>query len=218
MTLKGLPFFVAGKVVKGFGRGSKELGIPTANFPEHVVASLPPTVGTGVYFGYACVDGGSVHDMVMSVGWNPYYKNDTKSMETHIMHKFAEDFYGASLRVCMVGFIRPELNFKSLDELIAAINGDIEMATQLCARPENAQLRQDDFFHRSLDVTSSGAVNGRPSVCNGESSARPTVCNGETSARPTVCNGESSARPTVCNGESSGRSPDAVENGHDAKR
>jgi FAD synthase len=29
MTMKGLPYFTAGKVVEGFGRGSKDLGIPT---------------------------------------------------------------------------------------------------------------------------------------------------------------------------------------------
>lgn len=29
--LKNLPIFVRGTVVKGFGRGSKELGIPTGN-------------------------------------------------------------------------------------------------------------------------------------------------------------------------------------------
>jgi FAD synthase len=29
MATKGLPYFTVGKVIKGFGRGSKELGIPT---------------------------------------------------------------------------------------------------------------------------------------------------------------------------------------------
>lgn len=27
--MKGLPYFAVGEVVKGFGRGSKDLGIPT---------------------------------------------------------------------------------------------------------------------------------------------------------------------------------------------
>lgn len=27
--MSGDPFFVSGKIIKGFGRGSKELGIPT---------------------------------------------------------------------------------------------------------------------------------------------------------------------------------------------
>lgn len=28
---KGLPHFAAGRIVKGFGRGSKDLGIPTGS-------------------------------------------------------------------------------------------------------------------------------------------------------------------------------------------
>jgi FAD synthase len=31
------PYYASGEVVKGFGRGSKELGIPTANYPTSVV-------------------------------------------------------------------------------------------------------------------------------------------------------------------------------------
>jgi len=27
--IKGLPFYAKGKIIKGFGRGSKDLGIPT---------------------------------------------------------------------------------------------------------------------------------------------------------------------------------------------
>jgi FAD synthase len=30
---KRLPFFLCDRVIKGFGRGSKQLGIPTANLP-----------------------------------------------------------------------------------------------------------------------------------------------------------------------------------------
>jgi FAD synthase len=29
VVMKGLPYFAVGKVVNGFGRGSKDLGIPT---------------------------------------------------------------------------------------------------------------------------------------------------------------------------------------------
>ncbi|KAF2368983.1 Riboflavin kinase domain bacterial/eukaryotic [Trinorchestia longiramus] len=77
------PHFAAGLVVKGFGRGSKELGIPTANFPDEVVSSLPSSMGTGIYYGLARVVDGPIHKMVMSVGWNPYYHNTKKSMVTH---------------------------------------------------------------------------------------------------------------------------------------
>lgn len=89
------PVRLSGPVVKGFGRGSKELGIPTANIP---IAGL--SVGgheelkNGVYFGWAGVnvdsqghriektnnEKGGVWAMVMSIGWNPFYKNTVRSV------------------------------------------------------------------------------------------------------------------------------------------
>lgn len=36
------------------------------------------------------------------------------SQETHILHEFPEDFYGAELRVCVAGYIRDERGFPSL--------------------------------------------------------------------------------------------------------
>ncbi|KAL0186542.1 hypothetical protein M9458_018212, partial [Cirrhinus mrigala] len=50
------------------------------NFPESVVDNLPADISTGIYYGWACVDNGDIHKMVMSIGWNPYYKNTKKSM------------------------------------------------------------------------------------------------------------------------------------------
>ena len=32
------------------------------------------------------------------------------------MHEFAEDFYGATLEVCVAGYIRPEKQFVSIGE------------------------------------------------------------------------------------------------------
>ena len=76
----------------------------------------------------------------MSIGWNPFYENKKRAMETHIVHKFEEaDLYGRQLKVgtqidfCVIflplgitqviilGFIRPEQNFDSLEALIDAI-------------------------------------------------------------------------------------------------
>jgi len=48
------PFYVNGKVVKGFKRGSKQLGIPTANYSDEIVqSSLPPQYDQGVYYGHS---------------------------------------------------------------------------------------------------------------------------------------------------------------------
>ncbi|KAL0118571.1 hypothetical protein PUN28_009321 [Cardiocondyla obscurior] len=102
-----------GSIVKGFGRGSKELGIPTANLLESVISSLPKELNTGIYYGWASLRG-EVYKMVASIGWNPYYKNEKKSLEVHLIHTFPEDFYGEELKVIITGYIRPEKDFSSL--------------------------------------------------------------------------------------------------------
>ena len=45
------PFYVIGKVIKGFGRGSAELGIPTANIDTEIVKNI--SLPTGIYFGWS---------------------------------------------------------------------------------------------------------------------------------------------------------------------
>ena len=49
-------------------------------------------------------------------------------METHIIHTLKEDFYGKILNVAIVGYLRPEKNFDSLESLSSAVQGDIEEA------------------------------------------------------------------------------------------
>jgi riboflavin kinase len=52
----------------------------TANLPESEVEKLPPNCPAGVYFGWATLHGKQpVYEMVMSIGWNPYYKNEKKT-------------------------------------------------------------------------------------------------------------------------------------------
>lgn len=167
--MKSLPYFCRGEVIRGFGRGSKELGIPTANFPDSVVDNLPADISTGIYYGWACVGNGDVYKMVMSIGWNPYYKNTKKSMETHVIHKFKEDFYGEILSVVMVGYIRPERTFDSLEALIAAINSDIEEAKVKLELPEHLKLRGDNFFTSTA---------GSSSVSPTTASTSHTIMNG----------------------------------------
>lgn len=63
------------------------------------------------------VNNDQVHKMVASIGWNPFYKNTKRSFETHIIHEFPEDFYGADLSVLVCGYLRPEKNYDSLEAL-----------------------------------------------------------------------------------------------------
>ncbi|XP_051834013.1 riboflavin kinase-like [Antechinus flavipes] len=142
--MKRLPYFCLGKVVRGFGRCSKQLGIPTANFPEQVIPDLSP----GIYYGWASVGNGDVHKMVLSIGWNPCYKNTKKkSVETYIIHIFKEDFYGEIPSIVSTGYIRPEKNFSSVDALISIIQDNIEEAKRQQDLPEHMKLKKDNFFH-----------------------------------------------------------------------
>jgi FAD synthase len=51
-----MPVFMEGPVVRGFGRGSRLVGFPTANLPtERYAATLLPDLPVGVYYGWAMV-------------------------------------------------------------------------------------------------------------------------------------------------------------------
>ncbi|GIY03096.1 riboflavin kinase [Caerostris darwini] len=141
-----LPYFIEGKVCKGFGRGSKELGIPTANINHEVIEKLPKALNCGIYYGLASVNNSSVYKAVLSIGWNPFYQNDKKSLETHILHNFGGDFYGATLKLVILGHIRPERDFLSVEDLINEIKNDIRVSEEKLDLPEYAKYRKHAYF------------------------------------------------------------------------
>ncbi|KAJ1989228.1 riboflavin kinase [Coemansia spiralis] len=142
-VLAPFPVVVEGSVVAGFGRGGKQLGIPTANLAEPAVEQLALPVG--VYLGWAQVAGDAVRPMVMSLGWNPFFKNEKLSAEVHIIHRFASDFYGRKMRVAILAFIRNEKDYASLDALIQDIQIDIHVALKSLQRPAYAHVRDSAF-------------------------------------------------------------------------
>ena len=50
-------------------------------------------------------------------------------VEAHILHKYANDFYGEGLKLAVLGFVRPEMAFTGLDDLINRIQMDIGIAS-----------------------------------------------------------------------------------------
>ena len=80
--------------------------------------------------------------------------------EVHILHEFGRDFYGAELRVLVLGYLRPERDFPSLgarapsplsrlrpaDALVAAIKGDVAQAAALLDDPAAAALASHALF------------------------------------------------------------------------
>jgi riboflavin kinase len=54
------------------------------------------------------------------------------------MHMYANDFYGRELKLLVVGYLRPEMKFTSVDTLIQCIRADIGIARR--------QLDQQDAY------------------------------------------------------------------------
>lgn len=91
-------------------------------------------------------DKGAVYPMVMSIGWNPFYKNTVRSVEVHIMHHFETSFYDSHMNLSILGFIRPELDYVSKDKLIEDIRTDIDVAGRSLARKPYAKLMRDPYL------------------------------------------------------------------------
>ena len=145
---------LAGPVVRGFGRGSKMLGIPTANL---CTDALGPAVAhaacTGIYICWASVGGAAadgtppaVHKAVMSIGLNPFFKDTKKTCEPWILHDFGHDFYDQPLRLVVAGYIRPEADFSTLEALVAQIHGDADIARAALEQEPFATMRHDPFL------------------------------------------------------------------------
>ncbi|CAH8534619.1 unnamed protein product [Schistosoma turkestanicum] len=143
----GALFYASGKVVHGFGRGSKQLGIPTANLEESVVDEIPDSIENGIYFGWAKLNNTPVYKMVMSIGWNPYFKNIKRSMEVHILHNFEENFYGSQIQLIAVKYFRPEYDFPSITDLIKQIHTDITEANAFLDQCEALIWSTHELFH-----------------------------------------------------------------------
>lgn len=77
------PIYLEGEVLKGFGRGSKELGIPTANLPAETASLAGKCLETGIYYGFAQVShSGNVYPMVMSFGACFLTQDGTRTTKT----------------------------------------------------------------------------------------------------------------------------------------
>merc|ERR1711939_29218 len=152
------PVYLSGCVQRGFGRGGRDLGCPTANFPDEVIEPYADSLESGVYYGFARVKherspasaSDEVHPMVMSIGWNPYYKNVRRTAEVHILHDYGEDFYGEYMSAVVLGFIRPEYDYNSLDALVDDINTDKKVAAASVARPSYETFARDPFFDQAV--------------------------------------------------------------------
>jgi riboflavin kinase len=146
-----LPLYFKGQVVRGFGRGSRTLGFPTANLDPKCFADKLTTSDEGVYFGWSRLNNEEpIEQMVMSIGYNPQFGNQTKTVEVHILKEYNREFYGECLRVIAVGWIRHMQRFADIESLVAAIKKDIAIAKERLKEPKNERFKYDRFLTEPL--------------------------------------------------------------------
>jgi riboflavin kinase / FMN adenylyltransferase len=121
--LLGRPYALAGCVVRGDQIG-RQLGFPTANLDVAGLV-LPPN---GVYAVRARSQGQAC-DAVLNIGFRPTLASPAPQLrvEAHLLD-FAGDLYGQELELTLVGKLRDEQTFPSLDALKLQIARDVAAA------------------------------------------------------------------------------------------
>lgn len=130
--LLGRPHRVSGTVVRGAGRGGRDLGYPTANLDLAEYTAVPVD---GVYAGWFTllddqpVDGslipGRRYPAAISVGTNPTFGDAARSVEAFVLDESA-DLYGRTAAVEFVDHVRDMEKFSSVDELLDAMGRDVD--------------------------------------------------------------------------------------------
>lgn len=129
--LLGVPWFVSGEVIHGEKRG-RQLGFPTANI------RLDPACGLkhGVYAVRMAV-GGKRYDGVASFGIRPMFDAGAALLEVFLFD-FDGDLYGAHVDVAIIGWVRPEAKFGSIDDLKRHMMADAAQARDALKRSGGA--------------------------------------------------------------------------------
>jgi riboflavin kinase/FMN adenylyltransferase len=119
--LLGRPYFVAGRIVEGAGRG-RTLGVPTANVATDRQLLAPPGV-------YACRTrvGDTIYGAVVNAGVRPTFGEQVFTVEAHLLD-FSGDLYGRRVQLDFVARLREEKKFAGVEALRTQIAEDIARA------------------------------------------------------------------------------------------
>ncbi len=123
----GRPYALRGRVVHGESRGSK-LGIPTANLSIPGERLLP---ATGVYATLSHINR-KTYISVTNVGVRPTFDNPLPypRVEPHLLDT-NETFYGKTMTLEFIDYIRPEVRFPDSKALVAQIQQDITKTREI---------------------------------------------------------------------------------------
>lgn len=119
--LLGYDYTILGEVLHGNKIG-RTLGLPTINMIPPKEKLLPPS---GVYISRTRIDG-RCYQGVTNIGRKPTIEGDSPmGVETHLFD-CQKDLYGLEAEVMLLHYMRPEIKFKSLEELQHRMSQDVE--------------------------------------------------------------------------------------------
>ena len=80
----------------------------------------------------------------MNVGVRPTMEDaGGRTVEVHVFGGFmSREFYGETLAAVPIGFLRPEMKFPGLGELLAQIKADVALAGALLADPRAEESKR----------------------------------------------------------------------------
>lgn len=116
----GRSYSITGKVIKGRNRGTR-LGYPTANLKlidDYIVPR------TGVYKTITTIDNNE-YSSLTNIGYNPTFNEEELKIENYILD-FNSYIYGKIIQVKFIDFIRDDIKFDTVQELIEQIDKDVE--------------------------------------------------------------------------------------------
>ena len=126
--LLGRPYRMSGKIVKG-DRVGRTLGYPTAN----VDLRRRQSAVMGIFAARVHGLEGGPHDAVASVGSRPTFNGTKPILEVHIFD-FDEDIYGDYIHVDFIEWLREQVKFDLVEDLVAQMGVAAENAKSALAR------------------------------------------------------------------------------------
>jgi riboflavin kinase/FMN adenylyltransferase len=125
--LLGRPYRMSGKIVKG-NRVGRTLGYPTANVDLRRRQSAVMGIFAVRVHG---LDGGP-HDAVASVGSRPTFAGTKPILEVHVFD-FDRDVYGKYIHVDFIAWLREQVKFDLVEDLVAQMDVDADNARSALA-------------------------------------------------------------------------------------
>ena len=132
LDLLGHPLALTGIVSRGFGRG-RDLGFPTANLDS--IETLIPA--DGVYASTVTLNG-KAYPVAVSIGTLPTFGHHPRQIEGHLLN-YQGNLSGKKITFMIERYLRPQIKFDSVSDLVNQITKDIAKIRQSFIRSNDGK-------------------------------------------------------------------------------